>query len=286
WAVQHHITHTALRALLFMLQKHPCFSTLSLDARTQLKTPKQVDIRTVVPGSYYHFDLEKSTRQIFSTKKIININCLKIAINIDGLPLTKSSQQQFWPILGSIIPHDNVFMIGLYFGYKKPQDANNFLKDFIIEAIDICQNGLNINGRQIACRIEALICDTPAKSFVLCVKGHSGYSSCTKCTTEGEYIENRMCFPEIYASLRSDNDFIQKTDDNYHKTNTTCSLLKIPYFRNLFDVPCSSSLIDIYSVYSLSDLKSWPLKNIVKKYVLLPDENDKFAVFPLIHTNN
>ncbi|KYN02500.1 hypothetical protein ALC62_06675 [Cyphomyrmex costatus] len=237
WAVQHHITHTALRALLLMLQKHPCFSTLSLDARTHLKTPKHVDIRTVVPGSYYHFGLEKSIRQIFSTKKNININCLKIAINIDGLPLTKSSQQQFWPILGSVIPYDDVFMIGLYFGYEKPQDANNFLKDFVIEAIDICQNGLNINGRQIACRIEALICDTPAKSFVLCVKGHSGYSSCTKCTTEGEYIENRMCFPEIDAPLRSDNNFIQKTDDNYHKTNTTCSLLEIPHFKPVTNVP-------------------------------------------------
>ncbi|XP_011706792.1 PREDICTED: uncharacterized protein LOC105461965, partial [Wasmannia auropunctata] len=155
WAIEHQITHTSLRALLLLLRKHPCFSTLSSDARTVLKTPRHQDIRTVVPGLYYHFGLEKSLRQIFSKKD--NIDCLTIAINIDGLPLTKSSQQQFWPILGSIIPYDNVFMIGLYQGNEKPEDVNDFLKDFVNEATEICQNGININGQHIACRIGALI---------------------------------------------------------------------------------------------------------------------------------
>lgn len=189
WAVEHQISHTALSALLLMLRKHSCFSTLSVDARTLLKTPRQQDIRTVVPGTYYHFGLLKSIKQILpSVEK--NIDCLKIAVNIDGLPLTKSSQQQFWPILGSVFPHGNVFMIGLYHGNEKPGDVNNFLKDFVDEAKELCENGINMNGRQVPCRIEALICDSPAKAFVLCVKGHSGYSSCTKCTIEGEYIGN------------------------------------------------------------------------------------------------
>jgi len=98
WAVKHHISHTALSALLLTLRKHSCFSTLFVNARTLLKTPKQQDVRIVVPGTYYHFGLLKSIRQILSSVKE-DIECLKIAINIDGLPLTKSSQQQFWPIL-------------------------------------------------------------------------------------------------------------------------------------------------------------------------------------------
>lgn len=44
WAVEHHISHTALNALLLMLRKHSCFSTLCVDARTLLKTPKQQNI--------------------------------------------------------------------------------------------------------------------------------------------------------------------------------------------------------------------------------------------------
>lgn len=53
--------------------------------------------------------------------------------------------------------------------------------------------------------------------------------------------------------------------------------------EDLYKVSCPSSLLGIYIVHSYSDLKSWPLKNIIKKYVQLPYGNDKFAVFPLIH---
>jgi len=79
WAVKHHISHTALSALLLTLKKHSCFSTLFVNARTLLKTPKQQDIRIVVPGTYYHFDLLKSIRQILSSVKE-DIDCLKIAM--------------------------------------------------------------------------------------------------------------------------------------------------------------------------------------------------------------
>lgn len=105
------------------------------------------------------------------------------------------------------------------------------------EAKEICTNGIYVNSRNVPCRIEALICDAPAKAFVLRVKSHTGYSSCTKCITEGEYVGNRMCFPQIDAMLRSDNDFIQKIDDNYHKPNITCNLLDIPFFKPVTSVP-------------------------------------------------
>jgi len=80
-----------------------------------------------------------------------------MSINIDGLPLSKSSSQQFWPILGSIIPYNNVFVIGLYHGNDKPANANDFLKDFVNEMKDMCENGINFNGRNIQCRLEILI---------------------------------------------------------------------------------------------------------------------------------
>ena len=53
--------------------------------------------------------------------------------------------------------------------------------------------------------------------------------------------------------------------------------------EDLFNIPCSSSMLGIHCVYSRSDLKSWPLKNIVRKYVKFPYENEKYAIFPLIH---
>lgn len=207
WAVEHQITHIALRALLQTLKKYSSIPIL-LDARSLLKTPRQQEIRTVAPGLYYHFGLSHSIRKILTSVKD-NINCVKIAMNIDGLPLSKSSQQQLWPILGSVVPY--IFIIGIYHGNEKPADVNEFLQDFVNEAKEICANGFYVNDQNIPCRIAALICDAPAKSFVLSIKEHAGYSSCTKCVTEGEYVGNRLCFPQMDAPLRTDDDFIQKT---------------------------------------------------------------------------
>jgi len=158
---------------------------LSIDARSLLKTPRRLDIRMATPGTYYHFGLLHSVLHVLTSIKDY-IDCVRITVNVDGLPISKSSSQQFWPILGSVISYDYVFLIGLYYGNEKPANANDFLKEFVDEMKDLCENGINFNGRNVQCRLDALICDTPAKSFVLCVKGHSGYSSCTKCQIEGE----------------------------------------------------------------------------------------------------
>lgn len=53
--------------------------------------------------------------------------------------------------------------------------------------------------------------------------------------------------------------------------------------KDLFHVPCPSSLLGIYSVHLLADLKSWPLESVIKKYVKLSCGNNKYAVFPLLH---
>lgn len=98
WATEHQISHTVLRALLQILKQHSCFSKLLLDARSFLQTPRRQEIRIVIPGTYYHFGLLNSVLDILTSVKD-NIDCVKIAINIDGLPLSKSSSQQFWPIL-------------------------------------------------------------------------------------------------------------------------------------------------------------------------------------------
>lgn len=62
----------------------------------------------------------------------------------------------------------------------------------------------------------SIICDTPAKSFILQVKGHTDYSSCTKCTTKVDFRNNTVCFPQINASLRTDLEFTSKTYKNFY----------------------------------------------------------------------
>lgn len=73
-------------------------------------------------------------------------------------------------------------------------------------------------------RISKIICDAPAKSFLLCIKGHTGSSSCTKCIVEGDFFNNRMCFNRLDAPLRTDEMFRQKFDQSFHKQNVVSPL--------------------------------------------------------------
>ncbi|KAJ8910893.1 hypothetical protein NQ315_014221 [Exocentrus adspersus] len=124
------------------------------DPRTLLKTPNSYEVIEIEGGgSYYYFGIEKTI--------------ILLSVNIDGLPLSKSSGSSFWPILCLITSikklEDKVFIVALYHGSEKPKNPNVLLK-FIYE------NNICINNILCTFRVQMLICDTPAKSYVLQVK--------------------------------------------------------------------------------------------------------------------
>lgn len=47
------------------------------------------------------------------------------------------------------------------------------------EAVKLIHNGIVLKGKVAKVVIQGLVCDAPAKSYVLGVKSHTGYSSCT-----------------------------------------------------------------------------------------------------------
>ena len=84
---------------------------------------------------------------------------------------------------------------------------------------EIQANGLSHNGRIYCVSVGGFICDKPARSFLKCVKGHSGTYGCDKCTQSGVYIAGRMTFPVTKAPLRTDVPdvaFGEMVDDAYH----------------------------------------------------------------------
>ncbi|EZA56037.1 hypothetical protein X777_04040 [Ooceraea biroi] len=187
-------------------------SKLPQDARTLLSTPLQYVVKTIEPGEYIHFGLCNGIKRSIEEQTLITTT-IQVAINIDGLPLSKSSVNSFWPILGSILPHRNVFIIGVYYGKEKPKNVN----DFLYETIDLYANGISINNSKYLFKVKYCVRDAPAKSYILQCRRHTGYYSCTKCTVEGTYKQNRICFPEINALKRITNeDFRMQTDDSYH----------------------------------------------------------------------
>lgn len=240
WAICSNITHNSFNALLNVLRKHSCFKELPKDCRTLLKVKSNaaINVRDIEPsGIYYHFGLENGIKQC--SNNLNSCEDIKIVVGIDGLPIAKSSLSQLWPILGYVRPfNNNVFIIGIYHGYEKPKDSNSFLNDFVIEAKTIVNQGIVVNGKLKKVSIDAICCDAPAKSFVLKIKGHSGFFSCTRCKQEGEYLQKRISFPfQEISSKRNHNDYINMSHEEYHISDTVSQLVEIKGIDTVYSFP-------------------------------------------------
>ena len=131
--------------------------------------------------------------------------------------MSNSSSLNLWPILGRITEFPfGPFLIAVYSGYGKPTSVNDLLKDFINEMNDIKQQGFAYHGRQYQLNLTAVICDAPARTFVKCIKGHSGYNACERCVKEGVYTDSRMTFPETGARKRTDAEFRVMLCEDHH----------------------------------------------------------------------
>lgn len=236
WAITHRVSHAAVSHLLSGLRTaHPIFSNLPKCAKTLLRTPRSSVISDIFPGQYCHFGIEYGILQFLSRSKNTISSSIEIQIGIDGVPISRSNSNQLWPILGRIIPHEKIFLIGCYFGKSKPADANKFLQQFVKDIIVLINKGVTYNGTSYSVLIHSIICDAPAKSFITLTKGHTGYNSCPKCTTEGNFIANRICFPNFDGQKRTDDSFRNQIQEEYHLGRSI--LLNIPNFGIVSHIP-------------------------------------------------
>lgn len=104
WALKHQIQHSALDDLLVGLKAngHP---ELPSTARTLLSTPRDIRSTTVSGMEYVHFGLRRTLEgqlNQYPGEALKKINKLELSLNIDGLPLFKSSKISLWPVLCAI----------------------------------------------------------------------------------------------------------------------------------------------------------------------------------------
>lgn len=209
WAVKNKATRASVDELLSVLRKHG--HRLPKDARTLLGTPHQVEVQELCGGQYLYFGLESGILKIcsqysdeFSREKDVLLN-----FNIDGLPLFKSSNVQIWPILCSV-KRFQPFIVAIFCGNEKPNPVSNFMADFREELTRLQRDGIAFEGDTLNVKVNAFICDAPARAFLKCIKGHNAYNSCERCTIEGEYVDHRVVFnyqSRETISLRTEEEF-------------------------------------------------------------------------------
>lgn len=150
WALEANVSHVHLNKLLRGLKSHRCFQHLPADARSLLKTARHVNVVAIAPGENYHFGMATGTSHCSKfCKHLHKFSTINVSINVDGLPISKSSGACFWPILCCVQSFEGqpIFPVGIYYGLSKPLNANEFLKEFVSEACALCFNGLELNGK-------------------------------------------------------------------------------------------------------------------------------------------
>lgn len=252
------IPHSFLKSTLAVLKKyHP---QLPLDPRTILKTDIDThQVRSVHPGCYYHFGVLSGLENVLSKLAVVP-NSLKLMINVDGLPIYKSTVSGLWPVLMSLAGFSNsIFLAGIYYGENKPALAEDFLADVITELSQLCSNGFSFMSKQYSVEVYSICCDTPARSFIKCVKGHSGYYGCDRCDQKGYYTQHRVTFPECTANKRTDDSFRTKVQPEHHHQSSPFERLEEIDMVAMFPVDYMHSVCK-GTLFSLLDvLRSGPL---------------------------
>jgi hypothetical protein len=198
-------------------------SELPATARTLMGTNTyDVPIEYVSGYETYYYDIHEEFNKhlsIYKNGELDNIACLKIQLNYDGVPIFKRNTSSIWPLLCTLcnLPGSNVFPIMLSYGESAHPTNNDLLIPVITDLKKLFENGFFFNEKQYQVELNAIICDAPARSMAKCVKGHSGYFACDRCTQEGEYIEHRVVLPETRnLHMRTDHSFRTQEQRGHH----------------------------------------------------------------------
>lgn len=208
WAVKNKCSRQSVNELLKLLHKHNLAENeLPLDSRTLLKTPRSVETDVKCGGDYIYIGLESEIKRVLQIENLIILNnIIKLQVNVDGIPLWKSKNTQFWPILCSFNGCDP-FTVALFCGNSKPTSVRDFLSDFLEEYSNLIENGITLGMKNYSIEIENFVCDAPARSFLKYIKQHNAYYSCERCIERGTW-EGRVIFLSCQKySLRNGDDF-------------------------------------------------------------------------------
>ena len=202
WAVKHECTRQCVNDILDILTS--IGHDLAKDSRTLLHTKKQIKTRPLGDGQYIYYGIKFSIQKVLSGRTYWEAD-IRLIINVDGLPLFKSSSMELWPILIQFGNFDPV-AVALYGGHKKPP-IEEFLKYFVNEIILLTSNPLVFNNNTYFVYLFAITCDAPVRALLKGIVQHTGYYACERCTKKGFVFKNRVCY-----SYAEENIFMRTTE--------------------------------------------------------------------------
>ena len=173
---------------------------------------------------------------------------LTITLNSDGLPLSKASKSQAWPLyirLNELNCTDELktFLLATFHGTSKPP-ANFFLSPLIDDLVSLANDGLFIErlNCQVYVFLFSALFDTIARNHFLMHTAFNGQFGCTICKEEGQVVNvghghARIYRPNRNVSLRTLEEHRRHIVDQTFGVRGESILLKLEYFDIFKCVP-------------------------------------------------
>ena len=236
-AVKRRLGRNALNDFISVF-RHYKIGNFPKDARTCLGTLRKVNSIHICGGKYFHFGLSEGL-QITLKYVTLDYNALRIQINCDGLPLSKSSPVCFWPILckAFITGTDYVspvFLVGLFCGTRKPKPVGDFLNLAIKDINKAIDEGVVVSNKVVSVSIHSVVCDAPARQFLKCIIGHTGYFACERCVDKGKsckvpnVLAHGVRLLRTTCRRRTDKSFRDRKFPEHHSPGPSSPLCKLP----------------------------------------------------------
>ena len=229
-AVQRGLGRTSLNALLAVFHKHN-IGNFPKDARACVGSLRRVDTISMCDGKYHHFGLLHAVTSALKNAELFS-NEISVQICTDGVPVNKSSNNEFWPIMCKVLTPSydfvsSVFLIGLYIGPGKPRRVDIFLTPLINDLTEAYQAGIYVNGKIYSFSVHSIVCDAVARQFVKCIISHNGYFACERCLVKGEQALG-VKFVQTDCEARTDASFRHRNNFPHHKPGQESLFCNLP----------------------------------------------------------
>ena len=207
WILAFKISRSASNKLLQILRQNG-HGDLPKCTRTILQTPRCVASEKKCGGDYIYLGIARGITRTLNANAQHNFenDTISLVVNVDGVPLYKSSSVQAWPLL-CMFGKTSPFIVAVFVGNSKPSNLGDFLHDFIVEYEMLSENGFEHDGHIFHLKLLAFVCDAPARQFLKGIKAHNGYHGCERCVVEGTYESSRMLFQDLHCDLRDGESF-------------------------------------------------------------------------------
>lgn len=141
------------------------------------------------------------------------------------------SCRSFWPMLIAVrecLPL-KPFPAAVYCGGAKPTCTESLLSCFAPEMETLVTDGFTYLDKSNMVLFHSLVCDTPARALVKCIRGHTSYSACERYEVRGEYSAEgrKIIYRDESATRRSKSTFNLQTDPDHHNGKSPLLTLRL-----------------------------------------------------------